>query len=95
MDYKVQVFPAYAGVILSDLQHLTAVCRFPCTRGGDPKYLQEEGRTFVFSPHTRGGILKDLKGPLLQNGFPRTRGGDPMTYLTNDPWPEFSPHTRG
>ena len=75
MDYKVQVFPAYAGVILSDLQHLTAVCRFPCTRGGDPKYLQEEGRTFVFSPHTRGGDPQRLERPTAPKWFsPHTRG---------------------
>ena len=47
------VFPAHAGVFLLREVVLPGCSSFSHTRGGVPKYLQENNRTFVFFPHTR------------------------------------------
>ena len=50
----IYVFPAHAGVILSqNLTQLGYDC-FPRTRGGDPSAFAGDYQNLGFSPHTRG-----------------------------------------
>ena len=49
-----ELFPAYAGVILSRLTINLARIAFPRLRGGDPDWLIEKVKEDTFSPPTRG-----------------------------------------
>ena len=48
------LFPAYAGVILTQKFFLAHVHTFPRIRGGDPHTLGSAIGEENFSPHTRG-----------------------------------------
>ncbi len=48
------LFPAHAGVILSNFSEVKAAIAFPRTRGGDPDIALLEALAANFSPHTRG-----------------------------------------
>ena len=48
------LFPAYAGVILSDEARDDLVNAFPRIRGGDPQFRRLALDLAGFSPHTRG-----------------------------------------
>ena len=48
------LFPAYAGVILTVRAIMLESASFPRIRGGDPKPHAVQINTVHFSPHTRG-----------------------------------------
>ena len=48
------VFPAYAGVILSDFQKVVTVLRIPRVCGGDPILLAGLSEILEYSPRMRG-----------------------------------------
>ena len=48
------LFPAYAGVILSDRPLIIISVSFPRIRGGDPLQIAVILPPTSFSPHTRG-----------------------------------------
>ena len=48
------LFPAYAGVILHDIETLVLIDAFPRIRGGDPWLKTKIKEYQAFSPHTRG-----------------------------------------
>ena len=48
------LFPAHAGVIPYDDDHVPGMIPFPRTRGGDPVIAIVVAVFFAFSPHTRG-----------------------------------------
>ena len=48
------LFPAYAGVILSNSPLVVYTKPFPRIRGGDPSTHDYRTREMHFSPHTRG-----------------------------------------
>ena len=48
------LFPAYAGVIPYDDDHVPGMIPFPRIRGGDPTLGAIQQGIFNFSPHTRG-----------------------------------------
>ena len=48
------LFPAYAGVIPYDDDHVPGMITFPRIRGGDPVGVVCTHLGAVFSPHTRG-----------------------------------------
>ena len=50
----VGLFPAHAGVILSDAPVACLTTAFPRTRGGDPPPDYDSALKRIFSPHTRG-----------------------------------------
>ena len=49
-----ELFPAYAGVILVQTSGQQTENAFPRIRGGDPMRLSFRIFIFFFSPHTRG-----------------------------------------
>ena len=49
-----ELFPAYAGVILTRFSGISAASTFPRIRGGDPTTAQGLKTAEGFSPHTRG-----------------------------------------
>ena len=48
------LFPAYAGVIPSEMRSNYAQTPFPRIRGGDPDRTGRRMERWDFSPHTRG-----------------------------------------
>ena len=48
------LFPAYAGVILTEEERCLERMTFPRIRGGDPEMLLTAICSMDFSPHTRG-----------------------------------------
>ena len=48
------LFPAYAGVILYEIDGKKANASFPRIRGGDPDFWAVMNMMYSFSPHTRG-----------------------------------------
>ena len=48
------LFPAHAGVIPYDDDHVPGMIAFPRTRGGDPLRTLPRAQIESFSPHTRG-----------------------------------------
>ena len=49
-----ELFPAHAGVILSELDVTRVRITFPRTCGGDPLFRVEQLNVQSFSPHMRG-----------------------------------------
>ena len=48
------LFPAYAGVILYEMEKAKDEWPFPRIRGGDPQTRDRDSDSVAFSPHTRG-----------------------------------------
>ena len=89
------LFPAHAGVILSDKTVQIPEYPFPRTRGGDPTPEVIHPQHFLLFPAHAGVIPEAFQRVAVQQPFPRTRGGDPLKLPEELQAADFSPHTRG
>ena len=89
------VFPAHAGVILSQDEIILHRCCFPRTCGGDPVKVPHVPLYYWVFPAHAGVILSLLHVLIELFSFPRTCGGDPHLLRHDFLGNRFSPHMRG
>ena len=95
LNFRDQVFPAYAGMFLVVVAWAEVSSQFsPRMRGCSGKHLMIDQNPDVF-PAYAGMFRCKRKGKLSPNGFPRVCGDVPPPKGSKNPLIRFSPRMRG